>query len=257
MGKFPALTYHYKSHYLPRLCFDLDLDALSVCSSVCHQLHSHRKMQELIAKMLESYNAGRWKNKSSCWNFVFLKEAQRVRGVGDILAFVPVCWVNICDWENCVHSLHLSEELAFLLRRAALRVFLGGNLYLFLCAFFLRSVIFHGRRGWCTRRGHVQTNPHHIPCCGSWIQRPLRWHDCNSSPLFCTASWFAQGCDVVSAAFQGWGKNNAVEHYTDTGRNHHKVLRAVNLQWFLVLILQVSWSLLEGWTPPPLAFCFV
>lgn len=86
---------------------------------------------------------------------------------GDILAFVPVCWVNICNWENCVHSLHLSEELAVLLRRAALRVFLGGNLYLFLCAFFLRSVIFHGRRGWCTRRGHVQTNPHHIPCCGS------------------------------------------------------------------------------------------
>lgn len=40
--------------------------------------------------------------------------------------------------------------------------------------------------------------------------------------------------------FKAGGKNNAVEHYTDTGRNHHKVLRAVNLQWFLVLILQVS-----------------
>ncbi|KAA8583337.1 hypothetical protein FQN60_015883 [Etheostoma spectabile] len=63
------------------------------------------------------------------------------------------------------------------------------------------SVIIHGQRGRCSRLGHVQTNP---PSCSSLLNNALSDDmTATTAPSFWTAFWFAQGRDVVSAAFRG------------------------------------------------------
>lgn len=84
----------------------------------------------------------------------------------------------------------------------------GSRLYLFLFASLVSFSTGTGDGGvhlpWTCPNPPPPPHTRHIPLNSSWIQLPLRWQDCNSSPLFWTAFWFAQGCDVVSVSFQGW-----------------------------------------------------
>lgn len=73
------------------------------------------------------------------------------------------------------------------------------------CSCLVPSVIFHGFRGWRIAATVMsKQTPIIFLSAAPEYNSPLRWHECNSSPLFRTAFWFAQGCDVVRAFFQGW-----------------------------------------------------